>query len=173
MSTAGAWNRLQRVATVGGQLGRVSLNYPQILITTVVFDDGTYEGDAENPAIIRAFRAGEKMEIPRLIARLDTALNSQLTDLAALLLSLRMEVSSVSSDADSDLAQGLAAEFSQLGKSAPERIKHAMEISSAMTKADLLKEIRKMQTDPILNANSYRDWLHGKKEKYAQWLARL
>jgi hypothetical protein len=162
-----------RAQEIPGGLEPTTLSNAQILITTAVFDDGTYEGEAESAATIRAFRAGEKMEIPRLIARLDTALNSQLTDVAASLLRLRMEIASASSDADSDLVQGLASEFPQLGKPAPERIKHAMEISATMTKAALLKEIRKMQTEPTLNANSYRDWLRGKKEKYAQWLARL
>jgi hypothetical protein len=162
-----------RAREIPGGLEPTTLSNTQILITTAVFDDGTYEGDAENAAIIRAFRAGEKMELPRLIARLDTALNSPLNDVAASLLRIRMEVAAASSDADSDLVQGLVSEFPQLGKPAKERIKQAMEISSAMTKADLIKEIRRMQTEPMLSADSYRDWLRGKREKYAQWLARL
>jgi hypothetical protein len=166
-----------RARETSGGFEPATLSESQIVISAVVFDDGTYEGEAENAATIRAFRAGEKTEIPRLLATLDTAVNSQLTDVTASLLRLRMEVSSVSSDADSDLVQGLAAQFPQFGKPATDRFKHALEISATMTKANLLKEIRTLEVEAYqtrtLSPNSLRDWLTGKREKYAQWLARL
>lgn len=164
-----------RARETPGGFEPTTLSNSQVLIKAAVFDDGTYEGDPESAAMIRAFRAGEKMELPRLVTALDKALNSEVTDVSEALRSLEAEVSLVSSDADTDLVQGLASEFPQLGKPAPERIKHAMEVSSTMTKANLLKELRTMETEasPTLNPNSYREWLSGKKEKYAQWLARL
>ncbi|HMG71898.1 MAG TPA: hypothetical protein VK582_00240, partial [Pyrinomonadaceae bacterium] len=160
--------------TTGG-FEPATLSDSQIVISAVVFDDGTYEGDAEGAFIITALRAGEKMEISRLLSALDSALNSQLTDVNASLLRLRMELSSVSSDADPNLVQSLAAEFPQLGKR--ERFKQALEISATMTKANLLKDVRALEVEAYrtrtFSPNSLRDWLTGKKEKYAQWLARL
>ncbi len=48
----------------------------QIQIKAAVFDDGTYEGDAETAAAVRRYQTGEKMELLRLILLLENALNS-------------------------------------------------------------------------------------------------
>jgi hypothetical protein len=166
-----------RARETPGGFEPATLSESQIVISAVVFDDGTYEGDAEGAITITALRAGEKMEIPRLLPALDTALNSQLADVNASLLRLRMELSSVSSDADPNLVQSLAAKFPQLGKPAAGRFKQALEISATMTKANLIKDIRELEVEAYrtrtLSPNALRDWLVGKREKYAQWLARL
>jgi len=163
-----------RAREAPGGFEPATLSGTQVVISAVVFDDGTYEGDAESAFAVTAFRAGEKMEIPRLLPALDSALNSQLTDVDASLLRLRMELASVSSDADPNLVQSLAAKFPQLGT---ERFKHALEVSATMTKANLIKDIRALEVEAYrthsLSPNALHDFLTARKEKYARWLARL
>lgn len=152
-----------------------TLSNPEILIKATVFEDGTFEGDPESAAEIRGFRAGEKMELPGLIAVLDKALTSPSANVSEALRNLEVEVSSLSSDVEPVLLQSLALEFPELGKEASQRIKIAVEVSAIGTKTKLVNDIQKLQgegTQP-LNPNEYREWLNKTRDLYAQWLARL
>ncbi|HEU5239253.1 MAG TPA: hypothetical protein VFU37_19135, partial [Pyrinomonadaceae bacterium] len=147
----------------------------QIQIKAAVFDDGTYEGEAETAAIVLGYQAGEKMELPRLIPLLESALNSGDDDLTKGLRNLESQVSSVGSDAELPTVQSLTSKFSQGSGSAAREIKIAIEFSATTIKSNLLKEIHRLQNEESksLNADLYRTWLTKTKERYEKWLSRL
>ncbi len=140
-----------------------------------MFEDGTFEGDPESAAMIRGFRAGEKMELPGLITVLDKALAAPSADVGAALKDLELEVSSLSSDVEPGLLQSLAADFPEFGQEEDKRIKSPVEVSAIMTKTGLLHEIHELQEEGSkpLTPNEYREWLNKTGDLYAQWLARL
>lgn len=152
-----------------------TLSNPEILIKAVVFEDGTFEGDPESAAEIKGYRAGEKMELPGLIAAVDKALTAPSANVSEALRDLEVEVSSLSSDVDPVLLQSLASEFPELGKEASRRIKIAVEVSAIGTKTKLLNDIQKLQGEgaQALTASEYREWLNKTRDLYAQWLTRL
>lgn len=147
----------------------------RIEIKAAVFDDGTYEGDAGVAVAVRGYRAGEKMELQKLIPLLETALNSSNTDLTEALRSLESEVSSVGSDADPQTVRTLSSEFPQADGSVSRTIKETMEFTATTIKSNLLKEIHTLQNESAerLNAELYRTWLSKTKERYEKWLSRL
>jgi hypothetical protein len=147
----------------------------EIQIKAAIFDDGTYEGDAETAIAARGNRAGEKMELPRVISLLASALNSSSTNVIERLRDLESRVSSVGSDADPQMLQTLTSEFPGAGNSVSSTIKQGMEFSATTIKSNLLKEIHQLQNeDPqTLTADFYRMWLSKTKERYEKWLARL
>jgi hypothetical protein len=178
-------------STVGGFVPTSPTNQ-EIQIKAVVFDDGTYEGDALTAAAVRGYRAGEKMVLPRLITSLEKALealngpgsstgvtnqrNQTETALNVVdaLRDLESQVTQISSDADPSIVERLTADFSQFDQ--PLRaIKQSFEFSATTIKTNLLKEIRKLQSQDSssLDATSYRAWLSQTKDRYAKWLARL
>ena len=146
----------------------------QIIIKGAVFDDGTFEGDAETAFAVRGYQAGEKMVLPRLIPLLESASNSSNANLTEALRSLETQVSSVGSDADPQIVQTLAAEFPQAGN-ARRGIKETMEVTATTIKSTLLKEIHTLEDlrAPSLTTDLYRTWLTKTRERYEQWLARL
>ncbi|HEY5073241.1 MAG TPA: hypothetical protein VII34_01010 [Pyrinomonadaceae bacterium] len=152
-----------------------TLSNPEILIKAVVFEDGTFEGDPESAAEIRGYRAGEKMELPDLIAAVDKALISPSANVSEALRNLEVEVSSLSSDVEPVLLKSLASEFPELGKEAAQKIKIAVQVSAIVTKTKLLNDIHKLQGEgtQALTANEYREWLNKTRDLYTQWLARL
>jgi len=152
-----------------------TLSNPEILIKAAVFEDGTFEGDPESAAEIKGYRAGEKMELPGLIAAVDKALAAPSANVSEALRNLEVEVSSLSSDVEPVLLQGLASEFPELGKEASKKIKIAVEVSAIGTKTKLLNDIHKLQGEgtQALTANEYREWLNKTRDLYTQWLARL
>ena len=170
--TVSAPNRAQPAA--GGYVP-ASPSDQQIQIKAAVFDDGTYEGEAETAAIVLGYQAGEKMELPRLIPLLENALNSGDDDLTKGLRNLESQVSSVGSDAELPTVQSLASKFSQRSGSAAGEIKIAIEFSATTIKSNLLKEIHRLQNEESksLNADLYRTWLTKTKERYEKWLSRL
>jgi hypothetical protein len=146
----------------------------QIQIKASVFDDGTYEGDAETAAAVRGYRAGEKMVLPRLIPLLESALNSSNADLTEALKNLESQVSSVASDADPQIVKTLTSEFPQARDARSREIKATMEVSATRIKSTLLKEIQTLESEAqSLSADLYRTWLTKTKERYEKWLSRL
>jgi len=147
----------------------------QIQIKASVFDDGTYEGDAETAAVVKGYQAGEKMVLPRLIPVLDGALKSANANLAEALKTLDSQVSSVGTDADLQIVRTLALEFSQEGQAKSREIKATMEFSATTIKSNLLKEIHMLENEEAqsVNADLYRTWLTKTRERYEQWLSRL
>ena len=142
----------------------------QILIKGVVFEDGTFEGDAETAVAVRGYQAGEKMVLPRLIPLLESALNSSNANLTEALRNLESQVSSVGSDADPQIVQTLAAEFPQ-ASNARREIKETMEVTATSIKSTLLKEIHTLENlgAQSLSADLYRTWLT--KTRASQWLS--
>ncbi|HXQ74825.1 MAG TPA: hypothetical protein VN844_30250, partial [Pyrinomonadaceae bacterium] len=147
----------------------------EIQIKAVVFDDGTYEGDAETAIAVRGYRAGEKIELPKLISMLTGALNSSNTSVIEGLKDLESQVSSVGSDADLQTLQTMTSEFPKAGGSVSRTIKETMEFSATTIKSNLLKEIHQLQNEEAqrLTADFYRTWLSKTRERYEKWLARL
>jgi hypothetical protein len=147
----------------------------EIQIKSAVFDDGTYEGEAETAAMVLGYQAGEKMELPRLIPLLENALHSSDADLTNGLRNLESQVSSVGSDAELLTVQSLTSKFSQGSGFTGKEIKIAIEFSATTIKSNLLKEIRMLQNEESknLNADLYRTWLTKTKERYEKWLSRL
>jgi hypothetical protein len=161
-------------ATPGGYVP-TSLSDPEIQIKAAVFDDGTFEGDAETAAIVLAYQAGEKMELPRLIPLLESALNSNDADLSKGLRNLESQVSSLGSDAEPSTVQRLATRFPQVSGPPGKEIKIAIEFSATTLKTNLLKEIHQLQNEESkrLTEDLYRTWLSKTKEKYEKWLSGL
>ena len=170
--TVAAPNRAQ--PTPGGYVP-TSPTDQQILIKAAVFDDGTYEGDAETAVVVRGYQAGEKMVLPRLIPLLESALNSSNADLTEALRNFESQVSSVATDADPQIIRTLTSEFPQASGAKSREIKETMEFTATTIKTTLLKEIHMLQNEeaPSLNADLYRTWLTKTKERYEKWLSRL
>jgi len=170
--TVAAPNRAQ--PTPGGYVP-TSPSDQQILIKGAVFDDGTYEGDAETALVVRGYQAGEKMVLPRLIPLLESALNSSNADLTEALRNFESQVSSVATDADPQIVRTLTSEFPQASDRRSSEIKETMEFTATTIKTTLLKEIHMLQNEEArsLNADLYRTWLTKTKERYEKWLSRL
>ena len=170
--TVAAPNRAQTI--LGGYVP-TSPTDQQILIKAAVFDDGTYEGDAETAVVVRGYQAGEKMVLPRLIPLLESALNSSNADLTEALRNFESQVSSVATDADPQIIRTLTSEFPQASGAKNREIKETMEFTATTIKTTLLKEIHMLQNEEArsLNADLYRTWLTKTRERYEKWLSRL
>ena len=85
-------------------------------VGTVVFDDGTYEGEARTAAVIAASRLGRRTQLARVLALLETVSETAGRDAVATLEELKARVSALRIDADASKADALLASFPELAK---------------------------------------------------------
>lgn len=139
----------------------------EIVIAAVIFDDGTYEGNADDAASFRGFTVGRKVEFKRLIPILESALAATEKDVAVSPAKLRVEIETLSYDVDSAELGELTQSFPTLS---PQRMKGSVDVAVHGVRRDLLEELQVVQKNP--NAD-FRRWLATTRDRYVNWLARL
>ncbi len=154
--------------TIGGYEPFTSANQ-RIEITTVVFADGTFEGDPSSAASFKSIRASEKAELLRLIPLLENAISST-EDIREALNSLERNVRFPSNHTATDRG---ATKSPTTASGEPGKNQADVETFFPPIRADLVKEIRLLQSDDRLDKNRYMRWLGFTKKRLERWLARL
>lgn len=86
----------------------------KLVIGTVIFDDGTYEGEVETAASIEARRRGRKIQLTRVLSALQDVLSAPEKETAETLEKLRAQVSSLRIDVDQSLVDELIIQYPSL-----------------------------------------------------------
>jgi hypothetical protein len=146
----------------------------EVFIRSIVFADGTFEGESESATQILSFREGEKLVLPGLITCLDQAIKSESVDTHRMLIELEDQLDDVSTSLDAGSMQRLTAAFSQI-KDGGGGLKRGVEIAAIHTKDDLAKSVHNFDKEAAQHPDpkATREWLSKTREFYAQWLARL
>lgn len=132
----------------------------QIVIASVMFADGTYEGEAAEPANYQGFVTGRRIELSRILPVLENALAT-----SASKETVRLQLSQLRYDYDNGVLAALATKFPGADRST---LKTSIEIS--------LHAIRKEALDEIDRSTAGTDFplcLQRLRERYAEWLERL
>lgn len=147
----------------------------EILISTAVFEDGSYEGDAKVAASFRAFVIGRKIQIGRLIPLIQDALNDKDLHGRQAVEAFKARVGALSGEVSMSVVGELRKEFPSLDENAKANLKSSIEVALNGVKFDLLKDIQEFEKagSQSSDANAFRMWLSKKKERYEKWLARL
>lgn len=153
----------QAVATADGY-APATAQTQQIVIATLVFEDGSYEGDPKSAASLRGFAAGSKTELTRLVPVLESALA-----MSDSLENLRRQLNDVSVAVDSADVAALSEAFPGIES---KRLQLSLEAATHGVKRDVLKELDSFEKSRH-QAGEYQTWLTNLKGRYADWLARL
>jgi hypothetical protein len=147
----------------------------EIIITTAVFDDGSYEGDPQTAATVRAFRIGEKIQVRKLIPLIREALNETGTDVGQAVEKFKGRVASLSNDADADVVNELQQAFPNLNQEAKANLKGLIEVALNGVKFDLVRSLQQFvkTNSQSLNPNLLQMWLSKTADEYEKWLSRL
>lgn len=141
-----------------------SLPAQQIVIVSLMFEDGTYEGEAKPAATYRGFALGRKTELERVVPVLENALAESVSpaDLRTRLSTLSVEVE------ESDLAN-LVAAFPDIKR---ERLQSPLEVSMHGIRRELLDELKQFDQSQR-SPGDFQLWLIGTRDRYSKWLARV
>jgi hypothetical protein len=146
-----------------------------LVVASVVFDDYTYEGEAEAAALKRAFSEGERAQLPPLMALVREAHAAPDVGSPAAPRRLREKVSALADAAPQWAVDAVLKGHSGLEPSQPGRWKSAVEIAMHSTRRELLDELerfeKKFQASPA--ENSFKLWLKQRQASFEAWLSRL
>lgn len=142
---------------------------PEIVITSLIFEDGSYEGDAVAAASFRGFQVGRKVELGRLnsvlalaLASVDNDGNEAPAKLISKLHALRYNLP------ESELIPLLRA-FPNLTEKS---LRHSVEVSMHATRRNLIAQVMRFDksgSEPAV----FREWLAATTNRYDNWQARL
>jgi hypothetical protein len=150
-----------------------------IVVVTAVFDDYTYEGEAEPAASKRALDEGERVQLARLVALVREARAAAAAARGAetpeAVRVFKSKLAAIGYDAPPTSVDAIVKSYPELGPGARENAKIAIEVSMHAVRRELLDDLegfeRKFLSAPA--ENSFKDWLKAKQDRFEQWLARL
>lgn len=164
-------------ATTGGTSGG---NFTPEAVETVVvasalFDDYTYEGEAEPAASKRAFDEGERAQLPRLMALVREANAAPDAETPRAVQRFRDKLSALGYEAPQSAVDAVLKSFPELKPEERDGIRTAIEVSMHGLRRDLLDDLaafeKKRQASPA--ENSFKGWLKAKQAFFEEWLSRL
>jgi hypothetical protein len=141
----------------------------QIVITSLVFEDGSYEGEVGPAARYRAFVMGDRIELSRVVPVLESFLAATDTGSASPE-KLRLQLESLSCDVDEGDVAGLAKAFPSIER---ERVRSASEAATHGIKRDLLDRLQGFQDGAATSASDFHSWLNATRDRYVNWLSRV
>lgn len=176
---AGAVYELNASGGDGGELtadGYTPQALQKVIISTVVFTDGTFEGEPLAAAEQHALRRARRLQLTRALALLRSALRT--TDAggeAAAVGRFKARVAALGEEVEPQAVEQLAAKFPSLGERDRQMLRELARFHLHMIKTDLLKAVEKFEDAHARSPEkvTFRRWLESVQETYVQWLARL
>lgn len=142
----------------------VSPNAQSIVIASLVFEDGSYEGEALSAARYRGYSAGRKTELERIVPVLESAVAGN-----ASADSLRTDLSALSFDLDPNDVAVLAEAFPGIKR---EQLQMSIEASIHGVRRELLADLERFEQRGN-RKESFQSWLTHTRDRYSNWLARI
>lgn len=151
------------VATAAGY-SPASPRGQQVVIATLVFEDGSYEGETEPAAIHRGYAIGNKTELKRVVALLEEALEGSTS-----IENLRTKLSNLSYDFDESDMAALAKAFPEIDRN---KLQTSVEVSIHWLRRGVLDHLDRFQPGPG-SSGDFSVYLRTMKDRYSEWLLRL
>jgi hypothetical protein len=147
------------------------------VIDAAVFSDGSYEGDAETAATIKAMLGGRKRQLSSVVILWKTSLASLEPDANVILQSLITDLSALKTYLDVAEIKALRMGFQDLSSDprVQARLINAFRTALQWTKTLAVNDLRSFQTGQrsALNMPVLQAWLQKTGQKYEGWLSRM
>ena len=146
-----------------------------VVITSVVFEDGTYEGETRPAAQFMAFTVGRKIRLMQVADLFQRSIEVADVTTRGELERLKAEVSSLKDDVNVSVVDEMLKDFVDSDQDARPRLKQSIETTLHAVKKSVLDEIEAFEREhkAQFDAKAYRAWLTATAQRYRQWLSRL
>jgi hypothetical protein len=131
----------------------------QIVIASVIFEDGTYEGEAASAANYRGFVVGNRTELSRILPILDNALATLASKEAT-----RAQLSQLPYTFEKGEVAALVTKFPGVDRA---ELKASVEVAIHLLRKEVLDELDRAAT------GDFRACLERMRDRYSLWLERL
>ncbi|MDQ2854967.1 MAG: hypothetical protein M3R68_01465 [Acidobacteriota bacterium] len=118
----------------------------EIVIESILFDDGSFEGGADSAAETAAHRVGEKIQSRRLLPLLEVLSSAPVEDLSQSLAKLKQDISALSEEVDNAQVEELVQRFSSASPEVRQRrIKEELRNGLRFVKRELRNRIERFE----------------------------
>ncbi len=158
--------------TTGGLLP----NAPQtFVILTALFMDGTYEGDVEPAAEMKAILFGRKIQIKSVLALLNNTLEASDLKAETFIEDFKTQIATLDENLNQPALDELLAEFPTLNQKSRNEFRGSVSFGLHSTKNDLLKDLKTFEQAhaPRPSIKDFQTWLAETRESYEKRIARL
>jgi hypothetical protein len=147
----------------------------RFIIATVVFADGSYEGEAARAAHVRALWQGRKTQLARVLALIAQTLDEPDADSSPAVARFKAQVSALDERVDPAAVSALRAEFPTPDAKGDAELAAAMQFTLHQTKTELVHAVEAFERGPhtLPGAETFRGWLRETRGAYERWRARL
>lgn len=158
-----------------GADGYVPLTPDTFVVAAVVFADGSYEGDAGAAVAVRSIRAGDKIQLTRIVALLREALAAPDSNTTEAVARLRERVAALGCDADAAAFAEVSTQHPEFASDGQRIARGGAEAAMSGRKKELLEALDAFGKAGAASrgAGDFGAWLKGRLEIYESWLARL
>lgn len=154
--------------------GYVPEQSTSVEVSTVVFEDGSYEGEPYLAAVTGAEMSGSRTQLGRVVRLLRTAREAAEDDTAGALPGLKEEVSRLGEDAGAAQLNTLHGQYPTLSADARPNLVNFTRFGLHKVKTTLLKDIEAFEREPRPpGGEALRGWLSKTRERYERWLSAL
>jgi len=145
-----------------------------VVVATVVFQDGSYEGEAQPAVSFRGYVAGRKQQLARVIALFKSA--SETIDNGTTRLSkLRAQVASLEIEADAVDIEKVLKDIQMYSPNRESDARKAIQSTLSSIRRNVISDIDLFKEEHRQNLESIalEEWLSANKQRYENWLSRL
>jgi hypothetical protein len=145
---------------------------PDLLISTAVFADNTFEGNESEAAMIVGRDQGRKAQIERVLPLLREAAKTENRNLIDTLAWLRPKVAALPDNVSEPV---LAKMYNDFAKTKRTLITSSTEAGAHLIKLEVLNEIAVFQErlSRLIGERDFAKWIGAMIDKYEAWLAKL
>lgn len=146
----------------------------ETIISTVVFEDGSYEGDLESAAGFKASTLGRKLALTRLLAIFAAIeqMPPDNPDTAAQIKWFRDQVLAAPNRIDESALSKLCEGFPALDQNKKARLRTSADVALHNVRRELLDELEALEKSGS-GQSAFRSWLLKSQDRYQTWLSRL
>jgi hypothetical protein len=139
-----------------------------LIIRTVVFDDGTYDGEVGPAAEMEARRRGQDLQRKRIIPLLQSAMDTEDKDALTTVNDLKEQAYGLGRTADTSVVEELIARYPSLNEKSRVRVTQDVETGLRDGKLEFLRYIKEFEDTPKQGPEhaNFQAWLKKTKANY-------
>jgi hypothetical protein len=138
-----------------------------VLVTSVIFADGTYEGDLYQASRYRAFMLGERTQVKRILEFLRSDISTTSMDI------LNGQVSDMSWYVDEPAFENFVKGIEGLDEKTKDDLRETAEVMSSNVQRDFVAEFGAKRSSLGDKPVEFQAWLKSAAERYQKWLSAL
>jgi len=143
---------------------------PKVVVTSIVFEDLTFEGDLEPALFYIAQRRGEKIQQTRIVGLLEAAIENPEQDSAKALETLRQQLSALIEAPDIQVLNDLAERFGPFTQYQRNRFLVALKDGLSDTKHGMLTRTQFYEKKEAPKGTSLQSWLRTVRSLYEEMI---